>query len=520
MSQAISIMQTISGSFKRRVIAALLVLAFAPGAYAAIGAERSQPSDTEITNAVADRLLRDHGVEGHGIDVETVDGVVSLTGTADNVLAKRRAVRIAESVKGVRSVIDRVTVLPSGRSDTQIRSDVRGALFDNVRTEGYEVDVAVEDGVVTLTGLVDSWQEKELVERVASGVRGVLEVNNSIGVRQAERDDDEIAEDVRGALRWDRYVDLALVDVSVDDGRVILEGTVGSAAERSRAIANAWVAGTKSVDAKKLRVEPWASDDPTRDPYAAPPSDDAIAQAIEDGLLLDPRVVSEDVDVDVEHGVVTLRGSVRFLSAKDAAAQVARDTVGVLRVRNRLRVRPELDLSRMDAEVEERIERAWARDPYVDAFDLTALVADGEATLMGTVANHFDKARAESLAYGVTGVVDVNNDIDVVKYNDPFVYSPYVDDWNPYDYDWHLYRTETTKSDAAILRDIEEELWWSPFVDSDQVSVSVSEGVATLTGSVDDIGERRAATENALEGGAIRVVNELEIAEEGERGTS
>jgi osmotically-inducible protein OsmY len=54
-------------------------------------------------------------------------------------------------------------------------------------------------------------------------------------------------------------------------------------------------------------------------------------------------------------------------------------------------------------------------------------------------------------------------------------------------------------------------LFWSPFVDSDDVTVSVEAGVATLTGSVDSLGEYNAARENAFEGGAITVINKLEL---------
>jgi osmotically-inducible protein OsmY len=54
-------------------------------------------------------------------------------------------------------------------------------------------------------------------------------------------------------------------------------------------------------------------------------------------------------------------------------------------------------------------------------------------------------------------------------------------------------------------------MWWSPFVDADDVTIRVSDGVATLTGEVDSWSELRAATENAFEGGARWVRNDLEV---------
>ncbi|MDX1430875.1 MAG: BON domain-containing protein [Gammaproteobacteria bacterium] len=61
-----------------------------------------------------------------------------------------------------------------------------------------------------------------------------------------------------------------------------------------------------------------------------------IAAAIRDALMIDPRVIGDDIGVSVQSGIATLRGSVQSLSAKKASSQTARDTVGVLRVINEL----------------------------------------------------------------------------------------------------------------------------------------------------------------------------------------
>jgi osmotically-inducible protein OsmY len=96
--------------------------------------------------------------------------------------------------------------------------------------------------------------------------------------------------------------------------------------------------------------------------------------------------------------------------------------------------------------------------------------------------------------------------------NSPIIYDPYIYDWYAYDYDWHHYQpTYAVKTDREIKNAIKNELWWSPFVDSDEVTVKVEDGVATLMGTVDSWSERRAATNNALEGGAIRVENDLVV---------
>ncbi|MCB9865013.1 MAG: BON domain-containing protein, partial [Phycisphaerales bacterium] len=69
----------------------------------------------------------------------------------------------------------------------------------------------------------------------------------------------------------------------------------------------------------------------------------------------------------------------------------------------------------------------------------------------------------------------------------------------------------TWVDDLQVKQDIEDELFWSPFVDEDQVEVSVENGVATLRGTVDTLRERYNAGSNALEGGAQAVINRLQV---------
>jgi hypothetical protein len=60
--------------------------------------------------------------------VETIEGVVTLSGTVSNLLARDRAVMIAESIKNVRSVINEIEVMPVERADSEIRNDVTASL--------------------------------------------------------------------------------------------------------------------------------------------------------------------------------------------------------------------------------------------------------------------------------------------------------------------------------------------------------------------------------------------------------
>jgi osmotically-inducible protein OsmY len=472
-------------------------------------------TNENICNAVEDAMLFDRAAPYDSVDISCADGIVTLSGTANNILAKKRATRLAETIKGVRAVVNRITVEPSwDRTDAEIGTDVETALLSDPATDSYEITVEVDSqGHVTLSGSVESWKEKQLAETVAMGVKGVTSVTNNIDVNyKSDRTDREIRPDIVDALQWDALIDSELIDVKVKDGKVTLTGTVGSSAEKRQAGWDCWVAGVKEVDDSGLKVRNWARDDERRHTDYVIKPDSEIRDAINDAELCDPRVKSFEVEPKVTDGVVTLRGTVDNLKAKHAAAENARDTVGVSRVINRLKVRPAAH--RTDAQLERAVRRALARDPYVDRYDITVNVVDGTAYLAGTVDSYFEKGEAEDAVTRLNGIVDVSNALKVTNPSWRVVYNPYVYDWNVYDYGWYDSNpTYVAKSDRDIKQDIEDELWWSPFVDSDEVTVTVQHGVATLAGTVDSWSERDAAMENAMEGGAIAVDNDLKVVE-------
>lgn len=118
------------------------------------------------------------------------------------------------------------------------------------------------------------------------------------------------------------------------------------------------------------------------------------------------------------------------------------------------------------------------------------------------------------MAAGVYGVVEADNNLVVDDDYDNVIYDPYVDDhWYIHDHDRYVYANNyvTTKTDWEIRDDVRSELDWSPFVDSDEVDIMVDDGTVTLTAAVETWNERQAATENAYEGGAVSVDNDLSV---------
>lgn len=469
-------------------------------------------NDQSITDTVEDEINIDLVVPSSNIDVTTTAGVVTLTGTVDNILNKERAAHIAQTVKGVKAVVNRIEVKPPIlRSDTRIQEDIKRALRFDPATEASEVNVRVNKNVATLSGAVDSWQERNLCETVTKGVRGVKKIENHMAVVPPEkRSDVEIETEIQRRLTWDVWVDNNLINVKVNDGRVSLSGVVGSGAEKIRAVSDAYVRGVKMVDAQSLNVERWARDKDLRKNKYALKSDVKIKKAVKSAFLYDPRVAAFKINIAVSSGIVTLRGIVDNLKAKHAALQDARNTVGVVKVNNRLKVRPEPILS--DDRIELNVVTAIASDPYLEDFDILVKSRNGIVDLYGTVDNVFEKARAQDVASKVSGVVAIDNNLKVQQEDIVYYWSPYLDAVNIQDYGWYyLPPRRPLKSDKLIKEDINDELFWSPFVDANQVTVTVKNGEATLSGRVDSAMESLAAVENAYEGGAIWVDNELVI---------
>jgi len=464
------------------VAGVLLIVALCGGQ--PVRAAAQDIDDNDITWAIESDLMIDPTVTSDAVDVNTVDGIVTLSGTVDNMLAKERAVKIAETIKGVRAVIDRLNVRPTGKSDQDIRNDLVWALANDPATELYEITVNVDAGTVTLTGEVDSWQEKELAGQVAKGVAGVRGVENKITwdyVR--DRLDTEIESEIERALESSVWIDDALIDISVNDGNVKLTGTVGSSAEKRRAYSKAWVAGVRSVDDSGLKVEWWARDSMRRESKYASKSAEQIEKSVKDALKYDPRVLSFDVGVDAVGGSVTLTGNVDNLMAKKAAERDAKNTVGVYRVTNLVKVRP--TLTKTDATVAGDVRHAFRVDPLIERADVHIDLRNGRVYLYGRVDSQYERQHAQDVAARQVGVIDVENRL-------------IIGDWK-----W--------KPDWEIEQDIESQLFWSLFVDSDDINVTVDDGVATLKGEVSTWSEQDAAIANAYEGGAKRVISELDI---------
>ena len=127
----------------------------------------------------------------------------------------------------------------STRTDEQIQADVLEELQWDSRAQPNEIGVAVKDGVVTLTGWVDSYLKKMAAQEAAHRVRGVKAVANDIEVRlpgSAERTDADLVAAVLNALKWDAAIPADTLDVTVSQGWVTLKGEVDHGFQKRAAL--------------------------------------------------------------------------------------------------------------------------------------------------------------------------------------------------------------------------------------------------------------------------------------------
>lgn len=439
-------------------------------------------SDIQITQAIETEFRIDSSIPADLIDIKTVNGIVTLTGEVSNILAKNRAAGITETIRGVLSVINRINVNPGFRPDREIRSSILTALKNDPATELFQARVSVLNGIVSLRGTVDSFAEKELTEEVVSSIKGVKLINNYLKVEYfSNRADIEILQDIKGRLASDVRIDDSKLKVNVENGRVLLSGIVGSAAEKRIAIADSWVTGTKEVEVSQLKVDLEIHNE-IKDALSEIIPDKTILEALNRTFTYDPRISSNKIDISVNDGLVILSGVVRNLAVKNAAESDAYNTAGVWRVKNLLKTRPKI--AAPDNVIAARFKFALTNDPILSQYDLSGIVINGVIVLEGKVNYEYEKEHATDITFRIKGATDVINSI--------------------------IFRnTWKFKPDWEIAEDVKEQLYWNPIINSRKILIDVENGTVLLSGEVDTPYERKLAAIEAFQAGAKNVMNKL-----------
>jgi osmotically-inducible protein OsmY len=221
-----------------------------------------------------------------------------------------------------------VATATATRTDTQIQADVLAELKWEPRLNPNEVGVIVKDGVVSLTGWVDSYTKRWAAEDAAHRVRGVKAVANDIEVRLTstdERTDQDIAKAAARALEWDAFVPLEKLDVTVSKGWVTLKGEVEwnyQKQDAERVVRR--LQGVKGVS-NLIAVRPRTT-----------PAE--LKNKIERALVRSAELDAKNISVDVDGSKVILKGTVRSWAEKQEAERQAWAAPGVTSVDNRITI--------------------------------------------------------------------------------------------------------------------------------------------------------------------------------------
>ena len=195
-------------------------------------------TDAQLQQDVMNELKWDPSVKA-AIRVDVKDGVVTLSGEVDSYSKKRAADRAAARVFGVKAVAEEIQVrLPGSlkRPDEIIAQVASNALEWNVRVPHDRVKVQVQNGLVTLSGEVDWWYQKNAAETAVRHLVGVVSVSNGITIKpESKLLDAEVKNNIESAFQRNAVLDARRITVETRGGWVILSGCVRSWAERAEA---------------------------------------------------------------------------------------------------------------------------------------------------------------------------------------------------------------------------------------------------------------------------------------------
>jgi hyperosmotically inducible protein len=309
-------------------------------------------------------LLTTDGVSGTAINVDTVDGRVTLHGKVETTAEKEKAGATAKQIEGAKEVRNLLQVVPDAAqevvdaSDADLTTKVKDALKADKSLADSDIKVqSVNGGVVLLAGkansLTDHLEALETV-RAVPGVRRVtseIESPDKLADDEIRKDRDQAAAKPGSttAMVSDAWItsavkmrllangDTPALDINVDtsDADVTLFGIVPTQAAKTAAEAEAKkVDGVRSVH-NELQVVAEAKQD------AVEIKDDELAKQVD--AALDQRDVLNDADIDVEvkNGVARLTGTVPNETLRLVAATTARSIRGVRSVRDELKIDPQ-----------------------------------------------------------------------------------------------------------------------------------------------------------------------------------
>ena len=214
------------------------------------------------------------------------------------------------------------------KTDSQLQQDVNAELGWEPSVNAAQIGVSVQEGVVTLSGHVNTFLEKWNAEKAAQRVSGVKALASELDVRLShttQRTDAEIASAAEVALEWMMTPPQDRVSIQVDKGAITLTGTVHWQYQRQAASdVIRHLVGVKSVS-NQICIEPTLTSE-------------AVASGIDAALLRQAHVDAKRINVKVLGSTVTLSGMVDSLAERQAAVHSTWNMPGVRNVVDHLRL--------------------------------------------------------------------------------------------------------------------------------------------------------------------------------------
>ncbi len=208
-------------------------------------------TDQQLREDIIAELEYDPSIETKKISVATLNGIVTLSGSVPNFYEKWSIERAVKRVAGVSGIAEELTVQTfpnTEQTDSEIAQAARLAIQWSVAIAEEQIQIMVEQGIITLEGAVDWQYQKQNVYDAVIHLRGVQGIHNRITLKPYLTSTD-VREKIEAAFKRSANFNAKQVHVTVDNGNVTLEGNLPTWTERDTASRVAWnAAGVMTVN--------------------------------------------------------------------------------------------------------------------------------------------------------------------------------------------------------------------------------------------------------------------------------
>ncbi len=509
---------------------------------------RQKPND-ELKTSIAQAIEDDNALDSSKIDAAIEDGTVTLTGKVDKQSKKDLAEEVVGDVAGVREVENDIEVASSSesRSDQELQEAIRGRIDSDAWLDPADIEIKVKDGAAILSGTVASAEQKERARKRAH-IDGISEVeiaqlnvdsNGGTSPETAERrrdsqdgqtsqqtaqnrkdskdqnqqaeansrqwdgssrklmSDSEVKDAVQAYFEDNARLSDADIDVEVQDGVVTLSGEVEDRLARKTAEREA--SNVYTVTEVKNNI------DVTSDEGAADAQ--SLKERAQQALARNSTLEENEIDLQVENSEVTLEGTVDSTYARNKAETVVSGLRGVQDVKNNLQVQQ--SPAQSDRTETQSAQSDTTQSQSDNAQTQADSSQDGESSGFSYYAFFYtypdayewSDTESEDQEYSQSSTARQSDETETTTTRQESQEREYAETQGQ------------SMTDTELAEEVRDEIFWSWFVDSDTVNVDVDDGEVTLTGTVEDLGEKEAAAKNARDAGAQSVDNRLQIAE-------